>query len=172
MTAAPFVPVRLDEGGQVDVAERVARDDDERLGQALVRQPDGAGRPERLLLDGVVDVEPEALAAAEVRADRLRHEREGDHDLLDPVALDEVDDVLHARLPDDRHHRLRLVRGQRPEPRPLPTRHHDCLHRRTSRRAFATYCAAATTASARLTQKSASGHQVSRSVTSTSPSDA
>ena len=62
VTAAPFVPVRLDESGQVDVAERVARDDDERLGQALVRQPDGAGRPERLLLDGVVDVEPEALA--------------------------------------------------------------------------------------------------------------
>ena len=54
---------------------------------------------------------------------------------------EQVEDVLHARLADDRNHRLRLVRGQRPEPRPLPTRHDDGLHRRTSRRAFATYCA-------------------------------
>ena len=62
-------------------------------------------------------------------------------------------------LPTIGHHRLRLVRGQRAEPRPLPARHDDRLHRRTSRRALATYCPAATTASARLIQNSTSGHQ-------------
>ena len=53
-------PVRLDERGQVDVAERVARDDEEGLVEPLLREPDRAGRAERLLLDGVVDVERRA----------------------------------------------------------------------------------------------------------------
>ena len=164
--------VRLDERGQVDVAERVAGDDEERLVERLLGELHRAGRAERLLLDRVVDVHVERLAAAEVRADRLRHEGERDDDLVHPVPAQQVEDVLHARLADDRHHRLRLVRRQRPEPGALPARHHDGFHRRTSRIALATYCAAATTASARLTQKSASGHQVSRAVTRTSASDA
>ena len=110
------------------------------------REPDGAGRAERQLLDRVLDPDAERLAVAEVAADRLRHERERDDDLVHAVPAQQLDDVLHARLADDRHHRLRLVRGQRPQARPLPTRHHDGLHAATSRRAFTTYCAAATSA--------------------------
>ncbi len=165
-------PVRLDERAEIDVAQRVARDHEECLVESLLREPDRAGGPERLLLDGVVDVDTERLAVAEVRPDRLWHEGEGDHHLVQAVTPEEVDDVLHARLADDRHHRLRLVRGQRAQPRPLPTRHHDGLHRLTSRSALKRYCTPASTASARLTQKHASAHQVSRSVTSTSTSDA
>ena len=165
-------PVRVDEGAEVDVAQRVAGDHEEGLVEALVREPHGAGGAERLLLDGVVDVDTERLAVAEVRADRLRHEREGDDDLVHPVAPQQVDDVLHARLPDDRHHRLRLVRGERPQARPLPTGHHDRLHAFTSRTALTRYCTPASTASARLIQKHVSAHHVSRSVTSTSTSEA
>ena len=43
-------------------------------------------------------------------------------------------------LPTIGHHRLRLVRRQRPEARSLPARHHDGLHR-VSRRAFRRYWA-------------------------------
>src|SRR5581483_1748752 len=71
-----------------------------------------ARRAERRLLDRVRDVDAERLAVAEVRADRLRQERDGDDHVLEAVLLQELDDVLHARLADDRHHRLRLIRGQ------------------------------------------------------------
>ena len=49
-----------------------------------------------------------------------------------PWSLQQLDDVLHARLADDRHHRLRLVRGQRTKARALAARHDDGLHARTA----------------------------------------
>src|SRR5439155_18367064 len=79
-------------------------------------------------LDGVFDADPEAFTVSEVAADRLREERDGDDDLLEAVLPEELDDVLHAGLADDRHHRLRLVRGQRSQPRSLPTCHDNCPH--------------------------------------------
>jgi hypothetical protein len=122
---------------QVHVRERVARDDDERVVELRAREPDGAGGAERRLLDRVLDVDAEGLAVAEVAADRLRQERDGDDHVLEAVLAKEVDDVLHARLADDRNHRLRLVRGQRPQPRPLAAGHDDASHASaTSRFAF------------------------------------
>src|SRR4029079_18532336 len=168
----PLRAMRLDQRGEVDVAERAARDDEEGAGEPLLREADGACRPERLLLDGVVHLQAERLAVAEVRADCLRHEGQRHDDLGEPVLAEQVERVLHARLADDRDHRLRLVRGQRPEPGPLPSRHHHRLHSRTSPRAFKMYWVPVTTASARLIQKSASGHHVLRAVTSTRASDA
>ncbi len=162
----------LDQRAEVDVAERVTGDHEERVGEPLLCKTDGAGGAEGLLLDGVVHLEPERLAVAEVRADRLRHERERHDHLGQAVLAQQVEGVLHARLAHDRHHRLRLVRRQRAKPRALPSRHHDRFHRRTSRRAFAMYWMPASTASARLIQKSASGHHVSRAVTRTSASEA
>jgi hypothetical protein len=80
---------------------------------------------------------PEPLAVAEVAADRLRHERDGHDHLVEAVLLEQLDDVLHARLADDRHHRLGLVRGQRAQARALAAGHHDRLHAVvTSRRAL------------------------------------
>ena len=163
--------VPVDERAEVDVAERVAGDDEERVVELLARQPDRAGRPERQLLDRVLDVDAERLAVAEVAADRLRHEGERDDDLVHAVGAQQLDDVLDARLADDRDHRLRLVRGERPKPRPLPTRHHDGLHAATSRRALTTYCAAATSAIPSPIQKSQSGHSVLCPTTSRIPSD-
>ena len=95
------------------------------------------GRAERRLLDRVLDRHPERVAVAEVAADRLRHERDRHDHLLEPVLLEQLEDVLHARLADDRHHRLRLVRGERAQARALAAGHHDRLHAvSTSRRAF------------------------------------
>src|SRR5579875_654855 len=94
--------------------------------------PYRAGGAERRVLDRVADLHAQGLAAAEVAADRLRQEGDGDDDLLEAVAAEELDDVLHAGLADDRHHRLRLVRRQRTQPRPLPAGHDHGLHRRSS----------------------------------------
>ena len=162
-------PVRLHECTQIDVAERIARDDHEGLVEKRAREPHRPRCSERLLLDRVVDREPRRLAVAEVPADRLRHEGERDYDLLEPVAAQELENVLHARLADDRNHRLRLVRGQRSQPCPLPSRHHDRLHDvRTSLRALATYWTAAASASATPAQKIHNGHSVPSAVTRTS----
>jgi xanthine/CO dehydrogenase XdhC/CoxF family maturation factor len=126
-----------DQLGQVDVAQRVAGDDEKRLVELGAREPDGACRPQRRLLDGILDPQPERLAVAEVAADRLRQECNGDDDVAEPVLAQQLEDVLHARLADDGDHRLRLVGGQRPQPRSLPAGHHDGLHVRTLRHADA-----------------------------------
>ena len=80
-----LLAVELDELRQVDVAERVAGDHEERVVEPSRREPHRAGGAERRLLDGVRDVDAERLAAAEVRADRLGQERDGDDDVLEAV---------------------------------------------------------------------------------------
>jgi hypothetical protein len=105
--------VELDDLRQVDVAERVAGDDEERVVEAAGGEADRAGGAERRLLDRVRDVDAECFAAAEVRPNRLRQEGDRDDDILEAVLLQELDDVLHARLADDRDHRLRLIGRQR-----------------------------------------------------------
>jgi hypothetical protein len=131
----PPLTVRLDEPSEVDVAEGVAGDDEERVVEPPCSAFHRAGGAERRLLHRVADVDAKRLAAAEVAADRLRQEGDGDDHVLEAVALEELDDVLHARLADDRHHRLGLVRGQGTQPRALSTGHDDGLHRCSSLRA-------------------------------------
>ena len=72
---------------EVDVAERVAGDDEERVVEPAGREPHRAGGAERRLLDRVRDVDAERLAAAEVAADRLRQERDRDDHVLEAVLL-------------------------------------------------------------------------------------
>ena len=126
-----LLAVELDEARQVDVAERVAGDDEERVVEAAGGEANRAGGAERRLLHRVADVDAERLAVSEVAPDRLRQERDGDDDVLEAVELEELDDVLHARLADDRDHRLRLIRGERAQACALSPRHDDRLHRRT-----------------------------------------
>ena len=120
--------VEADERAEVDVAERVPGDDEERLVERALGELHRAGRAHRRLLDGVADRDALALPRAEVAADRLRHEGERDDDVVEAVLLQELDDVLHARLADDRDHRLRLIRGERAQARAFAARHHDRLH--------------------------------------------
>src|SRR5437773_9747141 len=47
------------------------------------REPHRAGGAERALLHRVLDAEPQRVAVAEVRADRLGQERNGDDDVLE-----------------------------------------------------------------------------------------
>ena len=159
--------VRRDQLREVDVAERVAGDDEERLVEPAVGELHRAGRPGGRLLDGVLDRDAERLALPEVAADRLRHERDGDDHLREPVLGEELDDVLHAGLADDRDHRLGLVRRERAQARPLAARHHDGLHPRSSRLAVRTYWIPATTARTTPIQKHTSGQVVPSAVSIT-----
>ena len=166
----PFLLVELDELRQVEVAERVARDDEEGVVEPVRGQANRAGSAERRLLDGVLHVQPEGLAVSEVRADRLRQERDGDDHVLEAMLAEELHDVLHAGLADDRDHRLRLVRGQRAEPRALAAGHDDGLHVSLPRTAVMRYWAAAATASATPNQKTQSGQSALGSVRRTKKS--
>ncbi len=124
--------VERDELRQVDVAERISGDDEERVVEPARGEADRAGGAERRLLDRVADVDAERLSAPEVAPDRLRQERDRDDHVRHAMALQELDDVLHARLADDRHHRLRLVRRERAQARALAAGHDDGLHERSS----------------------------------------
>ena len=164
--------VGRDQLREVDVAERVAGDHEERLVELVVGELDRAGGAGRRLLDRVLDRDAERLPLAEVAPDRLRHERDGDDHVGEPVLGEELDDVLHARLADDRDHRLGLVRGERAKARALAARHHDRLHPRSSRLAVRTYWTPATIASTTPIQKQTSGQRVPSGVRSTKKIDA
>jgi hypothetical protein len=123
-----LLAVELDQLRQIDVAQRITRDDEERVVETVGGETHGAGGAERRLFHRVADVDAERGAVAEVRADRLRQERDRDDHVLHPVELQQLDDVLHARLADDRDHRLRLVGRERPQACALSARHDDGLH--------------------------------------------
>ena len=120
--------VELDEPGQVEVAEGIAGDDDERLVEIVARESHRSRGPGRRLLDRVLDVRTDAVAVSEVAPDRLREERDRHDDVLEAVGLQQLDDVLHAGLADDRHHRLRLVGRERAKARALAAGHDDGFH--------------------------------------------
>ena len=65
--------------------------------------------PSGLLLGGVDHPHAELGAVAEVGADGVGHEGDGDDDLVEAVPAQQVDDVLHHRPVGQRQHRLGLV---------------------------------------------------------------
>ncbi len=120
--------VERDERRQVEVAEGVAGDDEERVVELAGRKAHGTGGAGRRVLDRVLDVHAERLAVGEVAADRLRQEGDGHDHVVHAVGAEQLEDVLHARLADDRDHRLRLIRRQRAQARALAAGHDDGLH--------------------------------------------
>src|SRR5206468_7071310 len=154
---------------QVEIAESVTRDDEERLVEPAGREADRTGGAERRFLDRVADVQSERVALAEVAADRLREERHRHDHVRQAVLAQELEDVLHARLADDRDHRLRLVGRERTKARSLATRHDDGLHRRDSLRAVMAYTTPAATARTRPAQKIQYGQWVLSGVTIRNP---
>ena len=134
-----LLAVELDELAEVEVAERVARDDEEGLVE-LVALPAAPSRPSRAAT-------PRPSTRCSRRGSRRRRSSCGSPAAgtrrvtitsSKPCRVQELDDVLHARLADDRHHRLRLVRGQRAQARALPAGHDDGFHRRTARQSAST----------------------------------
>jgi hypothetical protein len=120
--------VRVDERGEVDVGEHVARDDEERVVELVRRVADRPRGAERAVFRRVAHGDPEVGAVAEVVADLVGEERHRDDDLVEPVLRQQPDDVLHHGLVHQRHHRLGGVAGERAQPRPLTTGHDHRLH--------------------------------------------
>ena len=56
------------------------------------------------------------------------HVAQGDGDLVDPVALEQADDVFHHRPAQQRDHGLRHAQGQGAQAGPLSARHNDSFH--------------------------------------------
>ena len=83
---------------EVDVGEDVAGDDEERARRAVSRAlptlpavPSGTGSSAYVIVDA------ELAAVAEVGLDVVGEERDRDDDLVEPVLLEQRDDVLHHR---------------------------------------------------------------------------
>ncbi len=96
---------------------------------ALRTEPGGA---ERVLLGGVHHAHPELGSVAEVGPDGVGLEADGDHDVVEPVLLEQIDDVLHHRAVGDGHHGLGLVGGERTQAGSLPAGHDHGFHRAAS----------------------------------------
>ena len=128
---APVGVVEVDDGAEVDVGQDVAGDDEEPLVELVLGVAHRTGRAERGRLGGVDHAHAELGPVAEVGADGVGHEGHGDHDVLEAVGPQQVDDVLHHRDVGHGEHRLGLVGGERPQPRPLAAGHDHCLHRFT-----------------------------------------
>ena len=112
----PSPPVRVvegDEGGEVEVGQDVAVDDDEALVDAGVAggEADGAGGVERLGLDRVAQPHAGARPVGIGSLEGVGPVAERQHGLVDPVAGQPGDDPLDHRPVDDRQHLLRASRG-------------------------------------------------------------
>ncbi len=122
-------PVVGEDRAQVHVGQGVAGDDDERLrSEECLGLFDGARRPERRVFDDVVHRDAEIRPVAEIGLDLVGHVVQRGDDLVDAVAAQEVDDVVHDRLAGDRRQRFRSRRRQRSQSRAFTARHHDRLH--------------------------------------------
>ena len=122
--------VRPDHGGQVDVGQRVARDDQERLvPQRILGVLHAARRAERRLLRRVLEAHPDVLAVAEVVAHQRGQELDRDHRLVETMPLQQPQHMFHDRLVADGQQWLRLVGGHRAQPGAFSAGHHDGLHR-------------------------------------------
>ena len=157
-----LLAVELHETAEIDVTQRVAGDDEKGVVETAGGETHRSGGARWRFLDRVCEVHPERLARAEIAADRLRQECDRDDHVLEAVLLEQVDDVLHARLADDRHERLRLVGRERTETRALAAGHDDglhCLRRRLRRRLQG----------ARVSRASACSTRLPRSARATAP---
>ena len=113
---------------EIDVGEHVAGDHEERLVELVHRVAHRAGGAERRLLGGVAHAHAELGAVAEVVADVVGEERDRHHDVVEAVLREQPHDVLHHRHVGDRHHRLRLVARERPQPRAFAAGQDHRLH--------------------------------------------
>ena len=126
----PALLVEFDEAAQVDVRDGIPGDNEKRVVDEVLTELHAAGSPRRNLFHGVVELNPQVSPTGEVSADDLRHVGKRGDDPGDAVVAQQLEDVLHARPSHDRDHRLRLIGGERAEPRALSAGHHDRLHAR------------------------------------------
>ena len=125
--------MELEHLGEIDVGEHITRDDQERVVEVLACIAHAASGAQRHGLVGIADGDTELAAVAEVGLDVIGQERNRDHDLVEAVPGEQIDDVLHHRPVGDRQHRLGGVRRERTQTRPLTAGHDDSLHRNSLR---------------------------------------
>ena len=122
------VAVRLDDGGEVDVGDDVARDHEERLVELVHRVAHRTRGAERRVLGRVPHPHAELGAVAEVVADLVGEERDRHHDVVEAVLREEPHDVPHHRHVRDREHRLGLVARERAQTGAFAAGQDDRLH--------------------------------------------
>ena len=98
--------VELLHRNEVDVGQGDAGDDQKRFVEEFTGRVHTAGRPQQILFEAVAEVDPEIGAVAEVALDRVGEPVEVGDDAGETLAAEQLDDVLHDRPVQDRHHRL------------------------------------------------------------------
>ena len=122
--------VRGRQGGEVDVAEHVAVEDEEAaVAEHGLAVGDGPGGAERLVLDRVGHLEAVVRPVADDGLDGLGEKAGGEDGALHTVTREVVEDVRDEGSLHDRRHRLGATRGDRPQASPLAAHEDDCLAR-------------------------------------------
>src|SRR5579863_1240810 len=122
--------VRGNQRREIDVGHSIPGDDHERVvAQAVLRHFHRTGRAERRVFDDVVHLNAERAPIAEITFDFIGKVVQRRYDVYDAVRAQEFDDVMHDGPIGDRRERLGTPRSQRPQARPLATRHNYSTHR-------------------------------------------
>ena len=132
--------VSIGEAAEVEVGERIAGHDQERLvAEPVAHVSHASGGAEELLLLRVGEVHPQVRSVAEPVGDRLGKPVEVRDDVGDAVAGQRAQDQLDHGPVCHGHHRLRHLVCERTQARAQPCRHHHRLHQRqaTQGEAFA-----------------------------------
>ena len=122
--------MKLDDGAQVEIGERVATQHDE--GFIRVEQFGGLAHtarcPQRHVFDRIANVQAEFASVAVVVLNVVRHVLHRQHQVGDAVALTEVEDVPQHGFVDEGDHGFWAVDGQWAQTRAFATSHDDGLH--------------------------------------------
>ena len=113
---------------EIDVRQRVARDHDEGVVEGVTDLTDGSAGAERRFLDAVLQAHADRAAIAEAVLDLRREVLQGHERVVDPVALEQIEDMPEAWLIDDRDHRLGPIDRQGAQAAPLAAGHDHGLH--------------------------------------------
>jgi hypothetical protein len=144
--------VFVERGADVEIDDRVAADHQRGLVEEspeILDLAHATGGAERLRNDlavvayplvGITDLDPPAMAIAEVVLDLVMVVGDVDHDLAHAVARQMLDQVFEHRLAENRHHRFGHVLRERPDPRPLARSQNHRLRHRHLPRAFMRHC--------------------------------
>ena len=124
--------MRVDEPAQIDVGQDVTGDDEEGVVELCGRVANRSRGTEGQLLRRVAHPDAEVRAVSEVVTDLVGEVRDRDDNIVEAVAREQRDDVLHHRTVHERHHRLGLIAREWTEPGPLTTGEDHRLHAGTS----------------------------------------
>ena len=136
----PLLAVTTHGFGEIKVDQRVAAEHHEGVveeGLEILDALEASGRTQGIAdqftvfdasLEAVGDLHPEALAVAEIVLDLLGQMGDVDHDFVESVLAQQLQQKLHHRFLQDRNHRLGCGVRDRTHPRSLAGRQDHRLH--------------------------------------------